>query len=326
MNSANIKLKCLLISADEVISGDMELYEKWRQTPDSIFWLDIEGSSPSAISALLTEKFDLESADIHDAARDRHPPRFSGRHDSLFLLLKSLDSDSRTLDFSTQQLAIFSGDNYLVTRHNRKSAYIESLHARLLQSKLKVSSPHQLVVLLGQRTVKRYGEILLNLEERLDILEDELLENPDESLMQELLGYNTALRKMRRILNYHLDVLSHLSRHVRKQQLIGEDDQFEDIAVEAERFNSLADLYQNVINDLIEGYISLNSHKLNQVMRILTVVTVLFLPLSLLVGIYGMNFEYIPELKSENGYFILLSVMGLIVSVLVLVFRRKKWL
>ena len=81
-----------------------------------------------------------------------------------------------------------------------------------------------------------------------------------------------------------------------------------------------------MINDLIEGYISLNAHHLNQVMCILTVVTVVFLPLSFLVGVYGMNFENMPELKSRYGYFILVSVMFGIASGLALIFRKMKWL
>lgn len=326
MRNTDSNLKWFLITELDVISGDDDLYEKWRNTPDSLIWLDIEGSSTEATTLILEDKFDLEPADIQDAMRDRHPPRFAGHQEQIFLLLKSLDSDSHTLDFSAQQLAIFSGKNYLITRHNHRSNYIETLHQHLMEDKLSINSSYQLVALLAQRTVNRYGQILLDLEERLDVLEDELLENPGESLMQELLGYNTALRKMRRILNYHLTVFNNLSRYVKKQQFIIEADSFDDISIEAERFNSLAELYQDVINDLIEGYISLNSHKLNQVMRVLTVVTVLFLPLSLLVGVYGMNFEYIPELKNKYGYFYLLGFMGLIVTVLITIFRRKKWL
>jgi magnesium transporter len=81
-----------------------------------------------------------------------------------------------------------------------------------------------------------------------------------------------------------------------------------------------------VITDLIEAYISLNGHRLNQIMKVLTVVTVIFVPLTLLVGIYGMNFENMPELKSENGYYILLSSMTGIVALLLYLFRRTRWL
>lgn len=76
----------------------------------------------------------------------------------------------------------------------------------------------------------------------------------------------------------------------------------------------------------MNGYISVTSHRLNQIMKVLTVVTVIFLPLALLVGIYGMNFEDMPELKIKNAYYVLLSVMGLIVISLLLLFRKMRWL
>jgi magnesium transporter len=103
-------------------------------------------------------------------------------------------------------------------------------------------------------------------------------------------------------------------------------DIFDDIFALVERFNSLAGLYQNVITDLIEAYISLNGHRLNQIMKVLTIVTVIFVPLTLLVGIYGMNFENMPELKSEHGYYILLSTMTGIAALLLYLFRRTRWL
>ena len=81
-----------------------------------------------------------------------------------------------------------------------------------------------------------------------------------------------------------------------------------------------------MITDLIEAYISLNGHRLNQIMKVLTIVTVIFVPLTLLVGIYGMNFENMPELKSENGYYILLLVMSGIVALSLYLFRRTRWL
>ena len=174
--------------------------------------------------------------------------------------------------------------------------------------------------------VTRYGRILLDLEERLDTVEDILFVDFDEEIMQELVGYNTALRKMRRVLNYHKTVTQALSRHAVLHQPEHWAEAFEDIATEAERFNSLAELYQNVINDLIEGYISLNGHHLNQVMKVLTVVTVIFLPLTLMVGIYGMNFENMPELKSAYGYFTLLGVMAFLAVGMAYIFRRKHWL
>lgn len=318
--------KWMLIHPDHIEAGSAELFSEWKRQPETVLWVDIEGPVDEADKKLLYDMLDLPDAEIKDALRDRHPPRFSGTADHLMLLLKPLDSDSHSLDFKTQQMAIFAGNNFMLTRHTGRSIYLEELWENPQLEQDKYISPYQLVGLLAQRMVTRYGSVLLDLEERLDVLEDELMENLDETHMQELVSYNTSLRKMRRILSYHVSVTSQLTRYARKHDLDEWFDEYEDISEQVERFHSLSELYQSVINDLIEGYISLNSHHLNQVMKVLTVVTVVFLPLSLLVGIYGMNFEYIPELKAENGYFILLSVMAGIVLTLVLIFRRMKWL
>lgn len=318
--------KMILIDNQQVIIGRNELIGKWKENPGSLLWIDIEGSAEKEDEALLTETLTLPHAEVVDALRDRHPPSFSGETDFLFLLLKFLDSESQTLDFNTQQMAVFAGKGFVVTRHNRHSPYLAQLWKQVEDNERGISSSYELVALVARRMIKRYGRILLELEERLNELEDELMENLDESHMQELVSYNTSLRKMRRILKYHVLVTDQLWRYSQQKNLPEWQDEYEDIASQVERFNSLAELYQNVINDLIEGYISLNAHHLNQVMKVLTVVTVVFLPLSLLVGVYGMNFEYMPELKSQNGYFILIAVMLGIASTLTYIFRRLKWL
>jgi magnesium transporter len=93
-----------------------------------------------------------------------------------------------------------------------------------------------------------------------------------------------------------------------------------------ERLASLTILYKELTDDLMNGYISITGHRLNQIMKILTVVTVIFLPLTLIAGIYGMNFEYIPELKVKSAYFILLGFMSFIAIILLIIFRKVKWI
>jgi magnesium transporter len=102
--------------------------------------------------------------------------------------------------------------------------------------------------------------------------------------------------------------------------------EYVDVFEHTERLASLTTLYKELTDDMMNGYISVTSHRLNQIMKVLTIVTVIFLPLSLMVGIYGMNFDYMPELKTHNGYFILLGVMGTLVATLLLLFRKIRWL
>ena len=199
------------------------------------------------------------------------------------------------------------------------------LWQNLRQNNAIGESPMSVGASMCRRVAQRYGNVLLNLEQRLDVIEDELFDSRTDSLMRELVSYNTGLRKMHRILAYHVDVFAKL-RLQSKTTGNNQYNEFDDIYAVIERFNSLSSLYQDVITDLIEAYISLNGHRLNQIMKVLTVVTVVFVPLTLLVGIYGMNFENMPELKNEHGYYILLSTMTGIAAFLLYLFRRMRWL
>jgi magnesium transporter len=306
--------------------GGQELLADWESNADSWLWVDLQGEPAGSETALLCGRLGLDEHAVAEAQRLRHPPGFEAFPDVVYLLLKPLTSETENLDFATQQMAVFAGPRLLVTRHGQESRFLGLLHERLRKNGGAGESPLDLMAAIARRVTDRYGHILLDLERRLDEIEDLLFESNAERLLEELLGYNTSLRKMRRILAYHTHAFQALAGHFDPEQERARHDEFEDIHAVMERFFSLSDLYQNVINDLIEGYISLNGHHLNQIMKVLTIVTVIFVPLTLLVGIYGMNFEYIPELKSEHGYFVLLAIMFAIASGLLLLFRRMRWL
>jgi len=310
----------------KVQEGGRELLAKWHSQPSSWLWVDLQDESAADEEELLCNTLGLDEHVVTEAQRPRHPPGFEAFPDYFYLLLKPLTSETEDLEFATQQMAIFASSRLLVTRHSQHSRFIKLQHERLGKDGCNGDSPMSLAAAITRRVIDRYGKILLDLESRLDEVEDLLFKSRTDGLMEELVNYNTALRKMRRILAYHTHAFQSLRDHFDPEQSPDWHEEFDDIHGLMERFHSLAELYQNVINDLIEGYISINTHHLNQIMKVLTIVTVIFVPLTLLVGIYGMNFEYIPELKSEHGYFILLGAMTTIAVGLLLLFKRFRWL
>ena len=318
-------IQFMLCNGDKTQVGGKELLQEWKKNSDSWIWVDLYDEPVDTEQVFLTEHFELNSVSVREAQRNRHPPSYEVFKEYIYLLLKPLDAESDTLDFNTLQLAIFASDHFLVTRHSKESPYLKKLWQTLEQEGPSNESPQSLMISMGKRVAQRYGKVLLDLEQRLDVIEDELFDSPTDTLMKELVKYNTGLRKMQRILSYYVDVFGGLSKQLHKvgnQHYEGIDE----IYALVERFSSLSSLYQNVITDLIEAYISLNGHRLNQIMKVLTVVTVVFVPLTLLVGIYGMNFENMPELKSKHGYYILLSTMSGIAIFLLYLFRRVRWL
>jgi len=318
-------MQFMLCQGDTTQTGGKELIQQWQDKTDSWIWVDLYDEAPDEEQTFLSEYFNLDEGVVNEAQRDRHPPRFEAFKNYNYLLLKPLDAESDSLDFSTLQLAMFSSERFLVTRHSKQSPYLAKLWQTLQQEGCTDASPLSVVALMSERVAQRYGKVLLDLEQRLDLIEDELFDSPTDTLMKELVGYNTSLRKMHRILAYHVNVFNGLRQQLSKTNH-HQHDQFNDIYAIIERFSSLSTVYQDVITDLIEAYISLNGHRLNQIMKVLTIVTVIFVPLTLLVGIYGMNFENMPELKSQHGYYILLSVMSGIAFMMLYLFRRVRWL
>lgn len=318
-------IQYMLYAEEKTISGGPELLHQWRNDPHSWLWVDLYQEPVEQETRLLQDEFNIDAHAIAEAQLERHPPNHEVFDDYIYLLLKPLDADSHSLDFSTLQLALFFSQRFLLTRHTKQSPFLEKRWQELLSGKTRKETPLSIVSSIANRVASRYGNILLDLEQRLDVIEDELFESPSDVLMKELVGYNTGLRKMHRILAYYVEVFGVLRKKLQLSSSIPADD-FNDIYTSIERFYSMSTLYQSVITDLIEAYISLNGHRLNQIMKVLTIVTVIFVPLTLLVGIYGMNFEYMPELKSRNGYYILLSVMSCLVILMLLLFRRMRWL
>ncbi len=311
----------------EITTGNEALLATWQEQPDTVLWADFSDNDPGTELQILLEHFGLHPLAIHDAQRSRHQPKIETFDDHVFMLLKGLGPDTTEFEFETIQIALFVGVRFLVTRHSGPSPSIDQLWQEAQQDDtLLAGGPDTLALRLARISVDRFLNRLLTLEPTLEDLEQEIVAHPKDAILSDLMGYKTTLRKFRRVLVYHQQVFLDLMNNPPPQIRAGRIHEIKDVYEHQERASSLATLYYEVASDLIEGYISLASHRLNNIMKILTIVTAIFVPLSFLAGVYGMNFENMPELKSRSGYFILLSVMGTIAVILLLVFRRRRWL
>lgn len=310
-----------------VSRGGQELLVQWRQDADTVLWLDLADEPREQEKRFLQQAFGLHDMAIQDAQRSRHPPKVERFDDVTFILLKALSAGTRDLQLSTVQLALFVGERFLVTRRSSDLPDVDALfEAAGGDAEPLAHGPGVLAMRLCRKVVDRYLKILLELEPRLETLEDEVVQHPDDALLAELLGYKTELKKFRRVFLYHQQVFQELKSRTYPGFGAQCEHEIADVHEQQERAGSLAGLYYELATDLADGYMSVSAHHLNQIMKILTVVMSIFVPLSFLAGIYGMNFENMPELHSKAGYFILLGCMGVIALVLLAVFRKKRWL
>ncbi len=308
-------------------TGSVELIDAWEKDPESILWLDFPNENPAVEKVLMKERFQLHSLAVQDATRDRHPPKFERFDNVLFIMLRGLTAETEDINFGDLTVAIFIGERCLLTRHSETSPSTDWLWNKVAKDPVHLrDGPQRLAIQLLGRVVKRYVPILQALEPRLEILEVEIFRNPKDEMIEELSIYKSRLTRLRRILTYHDQVVKQIRDDT--ESGISDDLRHEltDVHEHLERSLSLAQMYYELSSDLIDSYISLASHRLNHIMQVLTIVTVIFVPLTFLAGIYGMNFDYIPELKFRYSYFILLGVMLLVTTGLLAYFRKKKWL
>ena len=317
----------LLLADGQCIEGNLELVQQWRETPDSKLWLDIEDEITPQIRALL-ETFDCSSLAIVDCERTRHPPKVEHFATNSFILYRGITRLDDNLELEAQQIGTWVGGNFVITVHRGSSVSINHFYTTEPDEKL-LAAPNILALRLLHFASGRYLEKLLNIEEKINSLEDRLLLRQSEEVMKELVTYRSRLRKLRRIFNYHHLLAENIFSE--GSPWLGQDDDESlhirrDLYDRCERLLSMSTLYYELCGDLVEGYISFSSHQLNNTMKVLTIITAVFVPLSFLAGLYGMNFDNMPELHNEHAYFVVLTVMAVIASSMIFMFKKIRWL
>jgi magnesium transporter len=290
-------------------------------------WLDLQSSDKKIERKVLEQKFDISKLAVDDAQRDRHPPKFESFKEYKFLLIKAFDAETKNIDFQILHISFFIHNNYLITVHDGVSPSIDSIWSNIISAnKCEAHDPYSLLYLILKKITNRYTKVILGLEERLEEIESKMIQKPSDSLLGELIRYSTSTQYLYRIFNNQdivvkemLDIDTNLGRNELKHK-------FQDIQEHMGRLAGLTGLLNEITKNLIDGYISVTGHRLNNIMKTLTIVALIFMPITFVAGIYGMNFENMPELSYKYGYFITLFIMILIAFGLVALFKKIKWI
>lgn len=329
-------IRVKLFSKQGMQSGGLELLEEWNPGVKDWVWVDIDREPQATARQCLVDYFSVPQLVLDDIHRPRHPPKLEKLADCWFLLVRELASDHQTLECTTLQLACIVGKSFVITAHEAQSPAADAVWTNaeideLLQGFDTIRATEYLGYRLLRRLTDDYQPLLTELEEGLETIEEALFEHPDDQLLAQLLSYSRQLKKFRRVCRYHE---THIKRLLQSPDAYLQTAQHEynDIYEHQERLASMSEMQLEIANDLVNGYLSLSAHRLNKVMRVLTVVTVIFVPLTFIAGIYGMNFDSqasgwnMPELSLKYGYPMALGFMLAVAVALIVAFRRRKWL
>lgn len=320
-------IRAILRTENKTEVGTLELVERWQGDATANLWLDIEDTPGDQVNQLLLS-FGCDPLAIKDAFRDRHPPKLEEFDNQAFLLFRGISALGQDLELKPQQLAFFVGDRCLISFHRGGSVSLSHFWDLASEDPELLSDIGSLTQQILHYACGRYLESVLDFEDRLGELEEILLSDSAEDAMKQLVSYRSRLRVLRRVFNYHLRLSEMIMNSSSKFFGSGDENRHQkrDLYDRCERLDSLCNMFYEICGDLLEGHISLSSHRLNNTMKILTIITAIFVPLSFLAGVYGMNFEHMPELGFRNSYFILLGVMASAVTGMLILFRKLRWL
>ncbi|WP_221799938.1 magnesium transporter CorA family protein [Oceanobacter mangrovi] len=311
-------------------TGGEELLQQWRDSGSGRLWLDLmsDGKEYQQAERQFLLELGCHTLAIEDAQRERHPPKLEEFDDQTFILYRGIAELDSDLHWKSQSISFFVSERLLISYHPLPANSVDQLMKANGGVHLQ-RCPAQLALRIMHTSAGFYVNHLLAFEDKLSEVEDAIHAHGSDDLMKQLMQYRSRLVKMRRIFNYHENITDEL----KDSDQIGFDIEgveldhtINDLHDRFERLASLTSMFYDICGDLIDGYLAVTSHQLNNTMRVLTVITAIFVPLGFLAGLYGMNFDYIPELHFKGGYFILLAVMISIALGLLSWFRKHKWL
>lgn len=289
-------------------------------------WVDIELPEPAARD-LLQKAFKLHELSLEDALSAIHHPKIELFDNYLYLILHGIQAHVDG-GFKTNDVDFFLGDRFLVTVHTAPSRSISQ------EQQLCLRNPHS----LGEGTagllhrivdtmVDHYRPEVDALEERLNALEDRVFEHPGENPVREILALKRDVSSLRRVVLPQRDAIGRLAR--REFQLIPDAMayRFRDVYDHLVQLNDEAIFFQDRVTGLLDAHLSSQSNRLNQVMKVLTVMSTIFMPLTVLTGLYGMN-VVIPHLPGppEAQFWWIVGMIVVTVVAMLAAFRRKNWL
>ncbi len=293
----------------------------------SITWINIDGIHDVNLISEIGKYFGMHELLMEDIVNSEHMPKLEIFENHIYLVLKMLDYDERAREIRSEQISLILGQNYVITFQEKERDIFNPVRERIKNSKgrhRKLGADY-LAYSLIDIIVDHYFIVLERIGEKIESLEQVLVTDPNPPILHSIQRLKSDVIFLRKSIWPIRDIISNLKRS--DSELIKETTELflKDVYDHSIQIIDTIEIYRELIAGILDIYLSSVSNKMNEVMKTLTIIATIFIPLTFIVGIYGMNFKYMPELDWHWGYFIILFVMAVIVGGMVYYFMKKKW-
>lgn len=297
-----------------------------KDTP-TISWIDIDGRDVNIIQEINTH-FGVHPLVLEDIVNRGQRPKIEDYDTYLFFVLKMIHFDAKNNDIDSEQIGLVLGENFVISFQEREGDIFEPIRVRIREGKgrIRKMGADYLAYALFDAIVDHYFLVLEQLGGEIDQLEEELLEKLEQDMPLRIHKLKSQMIYLRKHIWPLREVLSHFERG--DSQLVKKETRIflRDVYDHTIQINETIEALRETLSGLHDIYLSSISNRMNEIMKILTLFAAIFIPLTFIVGIYGMNFENMPELKMKYGYFTLLTIMALLGLGMFFFFKKRKWL
>ncbi len=296
-----------------------------RQTEKGLLWVSLENPTPEEVGAVLRDCFHFHPLAIEDTLTTGYQtPKIDDFGTYIFIVVHALHAGP-VMD--TIELNCFLGENYLVTSFMAPSlSPVDVVWKRLDRDERLVSHGSDFLLhAILDVLVDEYMPVLDQMDEEIEILEDQVIEKPQPPVLERILDLKHRIMNLRRIVSPQREVMNRLSRddfpQIDQQSRI----YYRDIYDHLVRIQDLSEAIRDIISGSLDIYLSATSNRLNEVMKALTIVSTIFLPMSFVAGVYGMNFHYFPEITWKYGYALVWVIFITIPVAMLIFFKKRGW-
>lgn len=285
------------------------------------YWIDFNQPTEEEIE-FLRDPLSFHPLAIEDCIHHLQRPKLDYYDNYTFFVTQSLNQET----ISKEEVDFFLSGNYIVTFHYSPSMEINEVWNRLSQSPhIQKWDPSHVLYNIIDKMVDNYFPPIYKIEDRLSEIDENSTGRSMEVLLEDLFDTRHQLLSLRHTITPMRDLIYRMLNSQRMTEMQGKMVYFSDIHDHLLKLTEMIEANRELTTDIRDSYISINSHQTNHVMKVLTVITTIFMPLTFIAGLYGMNFHYMPELNWKYGYFAVLFLMFLVGLWMFLWFKKKGW-
>lgn len=291
-------------------------------------WINVNGVHDINVIEEIGQQFQIDKLVLEDIVNTQHRPKAEDDTNFLYITIKSLTPTQTEDKYISEQVSLLLGKDYLITFEEVDSKAFGQIRERLVNGigNARNRKLEFLFYRLLDTIVDNYYLVNEYLNDAVDALEDRLLDNPNEDVQNDIYALKKRLSNLKRTIGPTREAISMLTRSENEFLEDTTKTYLRDVHEHIVHISDAVDSHRESLNDFLNMYMSGLSNKMNEVMKVLTIFASIFIPLTFIAGIYGMNFEIMPELKWEYGYFIVWGVMLAVAIALLYYFRKNKWL